>query len=99
MSTVIKSPNPKSRFQESADNIKKHRDMIQSREFERACDYALLQYSARLQEETNGNLNSAAAAHLRMTGAHEFLSTMRTLSESFELPSRKQEAANLDHAA
>lgn len=99
MSTVIKNPNPKTRFQESTDNIKKHRDLIQLREFERACDYALLQYSSRLQEETNGNLNSAAAAHLRMTGAHEFLATLRNLAESTEFPTRRVEAPNLDHTA
>lgn len=99
MSTVVKNPSPKARFQESSDNVKRHRDLIQSREFERAVDFSLLQYGSRLQSETDGNLNAAAAAHLRMTGAHEFIATLRNLAESTEFPSRKTEIANLDHAA
>jgi hypothetical protein len=97
MSTVVKSPSPKARFQESADNVSKHRDLIQMKEFQRASDYALLQYAARLQHDTEGNLNAAAAAHLKMTGAQEFLATFRNLSESVELPSRRIETPNLDH--
>jgi len=97
MSTVVKNPLPKARFQESQDNISKHRDLIQTKEFQRASDYALLQYAARLQQETDGNLNAAAAAHLRMTGAQEFLATFRNLGESVELPGRRTETPNLDH--
>lgn len=99
MSKVVTNPTPKKRFQESTDNISKHRDLIQTREFERASDFAMLQYAARLQEETNGNLNSAAAAHLRMTGAQEFLSIFRNLGESVELPTHRVETPNLDHNA
>lgn len=99
MSVVITNPSPKKRFQESTDNISKHRDLIQSREFQRACDFAILQYASRLQDETNGNLNAAAAAHLRMTGAQEFLWTMRNLSEAAEFTAKRTETPNLDHTA
>lgn len=99
MSTVVKNPSPKARFQESQDNIKRHRDMLQSREFERACDFSLLQYTSRLQSQTDGNLNAAAAAHLRLTGALEFLAVFRNLAESYEVSSRNTESSNLDHSA
>jgi hypothetical protein len=97
MSVVVKNPSPKARFQESADNVSKHRDLIQTREFQRAVDFALLQYAAKLHDETNGNLNVAAGAHLRMTGAHEFLFTLRNLAESTDFPARRAETPNLDH--
>jgi len=85
MSHVVKNPSPKARFQESQDNISKHRDMIQSREFQRASDFALLQYQIKLAAETNGNVNLAAAAHMKLCGAAELLLVMRNLGETFEL--------------
>lgn len=99
MSVIVTNPTPKKRFQESADNIKRHRDLIQTREFERACDFALLQYMAQVGQETDGNLNAAAAAHLRLTGAREFLWHFRNLAESIDFIPRKAETPNLDHSA
>lgn len=97
MSLLVTNPSPKKRFQESTDNIKKHRDLIQLREFERACDFAMLQYMAQLGQDADGNINAAAAAHLRLTGAREFLWTFRNLAEGLEFIPRKAEAPNLDH--
>lgn len=99
MSVVVSNPSPKKRFQESVDNVKKHRDLIQLREFDRAADFALLQYMAQLGQETDGNLNAAAAAHLRLAGAREFLWTFRNLGESVEFIPRRVETPNLDHSA
>lgn len=97
MSTVITNPSPKQRFQETVAHITAHRDLIQSPAFTRAADLALLQYQGQLCLES-GDLNTAAAKHLRMQGALEFLQTFRMLSESPSLPSTNR-VANLDHKA
>ncbi len=88
MSTVIKSPNPKLRFQESADNVSKHRDLIASREFQRAADFALLQYEVILSNTPLDNFNMAASAHFRLLGAQEFLQVLRTLGETQSAPAK-----------
>jgi hypothetical protein len=99
LSVIVSNPSPKKRFQESTDNVKRHRDLIQMREFERAADFAMLHYMAQLGQETDGNLNAAAAAHLRLTGAREFLWHFRNLAESTEFIPRRAETPNLDHSA
>jgi hypothetical protein len=100
MSQVVKNPIPKARFQESVDNISKHRDLIQMREFQRACDFSMLQYQIELANATNGNVNLAAAAHMKLCGAQEFLFVLRNLGESFALPSGSGgDSGNLDHTA
>lgn len=97
MSRVVTNPTPKARFQESGDNISKHREFLQTKEFERAIDWALLQFQFRLCEE-GGDLNQCASKHLRMQGAHEFILTLRMLAET---PMRETIAniTNLDHKA
>jgi hypothetical protein len=82
MSTVVKNPQPKARFQESSQNISKHRDMVESTEFQRACDFALLQYTALMTQTALDNFNIAAACHFKLAGAQEFILTLRTLAES-----------------
>ena len=99
MSLVVTNPSPKKRFQEVADSVRKHRDLIQMPEFQRAVDFALLHYMAQLGQETDGNLNAAAAAHLRLSGAREFLWHLRNLAESTEFIPRRVETPNLDHNA
>lgn len=88
MATVVTNPSPKKRFQESVDNVSKHRDLIQTREFERAIDFALLQYQANLAQVDLANFNLAASCHLRMLGAQEFVQVLRMLGESVSMPNR-----------
>lgn len=78
---VALNPSPKLRFMQSPDNIKKHRDMIDSNEFQRACDFALLQYQSQLSM-TTVDMAGAAANNFKMLGAQELLQTMRLLGES-----------------
>ena len=92
MSTVISNPTPKKRFTDSPANISKHRDMIASGAFERAVDFALLQYQSQLSQIDLVNLNLAASAHLRMVGAQEFIQVLRNLCESVTVQPR----VNLD---
>lgn len=78
------NPSPKSRFMLSADNITKHRNLVDSREFERGVDFALLEYQAQLmQYATDGN--GAAAVGIKLRGVHEFLQTFRLLGEELKV--------------
>lgn len=90
------NPTPKTRFRESANNISEHRAMVETRPFQRACDFALLEYQAYLASWVAENPQSAAFAGLKLTGAQEFLTTMRALSESPRLMP-KLVPQNLDH--
>lgn len=98
MSTVVTTPLPKVRFQESKDNVTKHRDLVASREFERAIDYALLQYQASLAATVTQDFNGMASMGLRLMGAQEFVRTLRMLAESASLPDTKV-TDNLNHRA
>lgn len=77
------NPSPKSRFQESQQNVSHHRELIQRNEFQRACDFGLLQYQGQLASmDLQGNMNNAAANHLKITGVIEFLHVLRHLGET-----------------
>lgn len=71
---------PKARFLLSNDNISKHRIMVDSNEFQRACDFAMLQYQTQLMGAvTDGN--GAAQVGIKLRGAHEFMQIFRLLSD------------------
>jgi len=98
MSTVVKNPSPKSRFQETPNHVQHHRDMIASAAFERAADYAMLQYSSRLALQMNNpTFNDYATMGVKITGAKEYLQELRMLAESASV---KQTVVhdNLEHA-
>jgi hypothetical protein len=83
--------DPQSRFQLSNDNISKHREMVDSREFERATDTALLQYQAELcSRETNPTVIG-----LKIAGALGYLRTVKLLSEKPVLTSLPKPNDNL----
>lgn len=77
----VYNPRPKARFAESDQSVTKHRDMVTDRTFERAADFALLEY---LEELCTKEQNPAFIG-LRMMGAREFLKTMKLLAEKEEL--------------
>lgn len=77
---ITVNANAKSRFQLSADNVTKHMEMIGSREFERACDFAMLQYQQNVVVNAEPNPNGALAGFFRLLGAQEFLSELRRLA-------------------
>jgi len=83
---------------QSQDNITKHRAMVDTREFERAADFALMQYQARLAitlDENNPQAVNASA--LKMKGAIEFLSELRMLGETPKPVPMPARADNLIH--
>jgi hypothetical protein len=72
------NPTPKARFQLSAQNISAHRELVDKREFERASDFALLQFQAELCDKEN----NPTIVGLKIAGAQEFLKVLRALSEN-----------------
>lgn len=77
----VLNPSPKTRFLSSDQNVGKHRDMVDSNEFQRAADFALMEYQAILcQRESN-----PAVLGMKIMGAQEFLQTLRLLSEKVQV--------------
>lgn len=98
MSQIVKSPTPKQRFAESKDLVSGHRDLVASAQFQISADHALLEYQRQLCLTPFDNYNAQAAAHMRMTGALEFLTQFRNLAETTVLAT-KEVGGNLDHKA
>lgn len=77
----ILNPSPKTRFLESPQNITSHRNMVDSREFARAADFAMLQYHRNLLSKEN----NPAVVGMKMAGAQEFLAEFQLLSEEVKM--------------
>ncbi len=90
--------SPKARFQQSNDTISRHRAMLETREFERASDTAVIQYAA-LIAETVKDANSAVAAGFKLQAVFEFLHTMRNLGEQPPKIVSAPITQNLNHSA
>jgi hypothetical protein len=89
---------PKIRFQNSQDNISKHREMVDSGEFQRGTDFALLQHAIVLGQNVNDD-DTAKAAGYKLAGAVEYLATLRMLSEPPQRINLMPPSDNLDHRA
>lgn len=66
---------------ESADNVSKHRALVDSRQFERGADFAMLEYTSQLAQQTDSQY-AAMAGGLKMQGALEFLAIFKKLAEA-----------------
>jgi hypothetical protein len=82
---AITNPTPKARFQQSKINLQQHRQMIEQDAFDRACDFALMEYQRILSQQST-TFNDAAANHFKVTGAMEFLQQFRNLAEMSSQP-------------
>jgi len=91
------NPSPKSRFMESADNISKHRAMVDRGEFQRALDYAMMQYVARIS--VNTETGTSASNMFKICGAQEFAQELRLLADEWNPPVRRVLPQNLNHDA
>jgi len=89
------NPSPKTRFRESGDSISKHRALLESGEFQRALDYALLEYQLQAAAQVR-DTNAALAFGYKMIGVQEFISTLKLLSEVPRMPTPAV-TENLDH--
>lgn len=92
----ITNPSPRDRFQLSGENISKHRNLVDSNEFQRAIDFAMLEYASIVAMQVK-EANSAAASGLRILGAHEFVHILRNLSEKTEIPKSVAPIKPLDY--
>lgn len=72
--------SPKARFQLSDQSISKHRDMLQSGEFQRAIDFAVLQYNFELAQKPQDQV-SAMRIGWSITAVQEFVDLLKRISE------------------
>lgn len=91
----IINPSPKTRFREQADNITRHRSLVEMREFNRALDFACLQYQIQAATVVQ-DANTALAFGYKMLGVQEFITVLKTLSEEATRPASPTDH-NLDH--
>jgi hypothetical protein len=82
---AITNPTPKARFQSRKNNIEAHRRLIEQDAFDSGVDFALMEYQRTLAQQS-ANFNDAAANHFKITGALEFLQTLRNLAEMATRP-------------
>lgn len=71
---------PKQRFQESSDNIKKHRAFVDSPEYRRAIDFARLEYARVLAGKVTDQ-TMAMVAGIKNQAVEEFCIELFWLSE------------------
>ena len=89
------NPSPKAKFQALNTNISRHRQLVDRPEFEYAAQSALLEYQ-RILCEQRGDMSQAAANHMKLCGAQEFLHVFWNLSESHQF-SPTEKMKNLKH--
>ena len=88
------NPTPRARFQSGTNNIRDHRALLESPAFERACDFALLEYQRALADQSRDG-NSAMAVGFRAMGAIEFLGILKTLGEPAAVLLQRKDLDNL----
>lgn len=93
--------SPRSRFQSSGDNVKKHRDMIDLPEFQRGIDFALLEYQRSMAINMNPQSTTFTSENIamaqRLAGAQEFIHVLRELAEPAKVAPAPPPAKNLVH--
>lgn len=87
---------PRARFQLSGQNISKHRDMIETTEFQRGTDFAMLDIAAFLASTVKDDESAKAAGHA-LRGAHEFLYRLKMLAEIPKATPKSADMGNLSH--
>lgn len=80
------NPTPKQKFQNIGSTITAHRDLMQNVDLNRSIDVALLEMQRRQGSVTSLDVASAATNHFKIQGALEFISILRNLGETAELP-------------
>lgn len=83
---MIPIETPVQRFQTSPDNLSKHRKLVDSPEFQRALDFAMLDWSMEIAA-TVSDANSALRAGFALAGAVQFMDRLKTLAETPKPPS------------
>lgn len=96
MSHVVQYKSPKERCVEDERFVSRHRDLMAMEELTESIEAALHEYQRLLSTTPLDNWNNAAAAHLKIVGAQEFV---KVLFELCETPTPRAPAPNrnLDH--
>ena len=96
------NPSPKQTAQAIPRFIAKHRELIDGQQFQDSLFFAEAEYIHRLCERapsdisTSSSEQAAAACFQRILGVHEFIRTLRGLSENPPAP-KPTESTNLQH--
>ncbi len=88
------NPTPKSVYQSDANLVKLHHALVERADLRYALEVALLQMQRELYELSPPDMGSCASAHLRITGAEDFLKVFFNLAETPATPS-KSDVSNL----
>lgn len=88
------NPTPKSTYQTNANLVKTHHALVERPDLRYALEVALLQMQRELYELSPADMGSCASAHLRMTGAEDFLKVFLNLAETPSSPT-KSDVSNL----
>lgn len=91
------NPMPGDRFRDSPNSISEHRAMVESRPFQRAVDFAMLEYQAVLAREVQSAPTMAAGQGFKLCGVYEFIAVLKTISETPAII-RPVITGNLDHS-
>lgn len=91
---------PRQRLLNSKTLVGAHREITGHGAFDLVADSALLEYQRQLltSSDVQSGFNQAAAAHLKMSGAMEFLKIFLSLSADPEVP-KSTAPGNLNHKA
>lgn len=91
---------PKARLLGSKSLVDAHQNITGHNLFDSVIDAALLEYQHKLIRNDKGPMDpgQAAAAHLKLCGAHEFLDVFRGLSFTPDVP-KPRPTGNIDHRA
>lgn len=82
------NPDPKDRFQSIDGNVSKHKKLLEDHSFERAIDFAILQYNRELANRNTDQYQAIKMA-AKLEAIQEFVLILRTLAEkpmSFTVP-------------
>jgi hypothetical protein len=74
------NPTAKQRFRESADNISRHKALLEMHEYERARDFSQLEYLQQVAQSIR-DTNSALAAGYKLQAVFEYQNTFQRLHD------------------
>lgn len=89
------NPSPKSELLTNPEFIKHHHALVENSILRDHINVAMLEMTRRICDKAPAdNIGACAAGHLRMLGAHDFVSLFMNLAES-ESPERAKVSDNL----
>lgn len=80
------NPTPKQQFQGDKKWVEMHREMMQQPMLSVSIQFALSQYLRNICDANISDGNTAAQAHFKIQGAHDFIAILRNLGEMPEIP-------------